>query len=56
MNKDEILDYLEKRLSELKKRKSILRDVRSKNKGKIEELEDLIQKIGSGSLKEYSDE
>jgi hypothetical protein len=42
-------------LNELKRRKTIFRDLRSKNKGRIEELENIINKINSGNLKDDSD-
>lgn len=55
MTKEEILEFLSNRLSELKKKKSILSYSRIKNKGKIEEIEFIMSKISSGDLKDDSD-
>lgn len=46
-NKEELISYLQKRLSYLKKKKlsHFIFAVRNKNQGKIEELEDMINRI-----------
>jgi len=51
--RDELLEYLNKRLSHLRKRKlsHIIEVLRAKNKGRIEEVENLIDRIKTGNFK-----
>lgn len=53
MKDDELLNYLNKRLSYLRKRKltHIFQVLRTKNKGRIEEVEDLISRIKTCNFK-----
>ncbi|WP_177245816.1 hypothetical protein [Paenibacillus sp. BC26] len=50
----ELLIYLHKRLSYLKKNFILFAYTRHKNEGKIEELEDIIRRIETGNF-EYQD-
>ncbi|SFS76924.1 hypothetical protein SAMN05428962_2750 [Paenibacillus sp. BC26] len=54
MDNKELLIYLHKRLSYLKKNFILFAYTRHKNEGKIEELEDIIRRIETGNF-EYQD-